>query len=298
MSFFLLKTFEVLVTIFSLSLVLVSALVHASWNLLAKRAGGGAPFVWLFAALSLILYAPFAVGILLWQAPSINGQALIAMAVSGGIHSIYFLLLQKGYKVGDLSLVYPLARGTGPLLSTAVAIAFFYERPSAIALVGALLIATGAFALTGRTASLSQSGSYQPIAYALLIGVLIAGYTLWDKQAVSVLLVPPLLMDYGSNLSRVLLLTPLALRHWPTVQYEWRTHRKEILGIAFLSPLSYILALTALAFTPISYVAPLREISILFGVMLGTRFLAEEDGNRRLAAAGIMVLGAIAIALG
>jgi drug/metabolite transporter (DMT)-like permease len=285
-------------TIFALTLVLASALIHASWNLLAKKAGGGAPFVWLFAALSLVLYAPFAVAIWVWQAPHLGRQELMAMAISGAIHAVYFLLLQQGYKIGDLSLVYPLARGTGPLLSIAVAIAFLGERPGAIALVGALLITIGAFVLTGSTHPWGAGADVRPVAYALLVGVLIATYTLWDKQAVSSLLVPPLLMDYGSNVSRVLLLTPLALRRWPVVLHEWRTHRKEIVSIACLSPLSYILALTALAFTPVSYVAPLREISILFGVILGTQLLAEGHGPRRLAAAGIMVVGAIALTLG
>jgi drug/metabolite transporter (DMT)-like permease len=282
-------------TLFALVLILISAVVHATWNLFAKRAGGDAAFVWLFTALASALYAPVAIALLLQQ-PSFNLITLLLMIGSGALHVVYYLLLQQGYRVGDLSLVYPLARGTGPMLSTAAAIVAFGERPSLLAILGVVLIGVGAFLLTGRG---TRSGiDRRAIVYGLLTGAVIAAYTLWDKQAVSTFLIPPLLMDYGCNLARVILLTPIALHRWDQVQYEWRIHRKEALAIAFLSPLAYILTLTALVFTPVSYVAPLREISILIGVLMGTKLLSEADGKQRLVAAGVMVMGAIALALG
>jgi drug/metabolite transporter (DMT)-like permease len=281
----------------ALVLVLASAVIHATWNLFAKRAGGGAAFVWLFAIGSSILYLPVAIGLLVTQSFSLNLTTLFFMLGSGALHVVYFLLLQQGYRVGDLSLVYPLARGTGPMLSTAAAVLVFGERPGLIALLGVALIGVGAFLLTGK-AGKQQETNYQAIAYGLLTGAVIAAYTLWDKQGVSALLVPPLLMDYGANLSRVVILTPIALYNWQEVRHEWHVHRREVLAIAFLSPLAYILTLTALSFTPVSYVAPMREISILFGVLMGTRLLAEGEGKRKLIAAVIMVVGVIAIALG
>jgi drug/metabolite transporter (DMT)-like permease len=280
----------------ALVLVLASAAIHATWNLFAKRAGGGAAFIWLLVSLSSVLYAPVAIAILLFQHPQFPSITPLLMLGSGAIHVIYFLLLQQGYRVGDLSLVYPLARGTGPMLSTAAAVVVFGERPSLLATVGIVLIGIGAFLLTG---SRKQVGINRPaIAYGLLTGAVIAVYTLWDKQAVSTFLIPPLLMDYGCNLVRVALLTPIAFRQWDQVCYEWQVHKREALAIAFLSPLAYILTLTALSFTPVSYVAPLREISILIGVLMGTRLLAEGDGKKRLIAAGVMVMGAIALAIG
>jgi drug/metabolite transporter (DMT)-like permease len=279
-------------------LVLASAVIHATWNLFAKRAGGGAAFVWLFAIGSSILYLPVAIVLFITQSPSLNLTTLFFMLGSGALHVVYFLLLQQGYRVGDLSLVYPLARGTGPMISTAAAVLVFGERPGLIGLLGVALIGVGAFLLTGKGKAGKQQGTnYQAIAYGLLTGAVIAAYTLWDKQGVSALLVPPLLMDYGANLSRVVILTPIALYNWQEVRSEWRIHRREVLAIAFLSPLAYILTLTALSFTPVSYVAPMREISILFGVLMGTRLLAEGEGKRKLIAAVIMVVGVIAIAL-
>ncbi|MFM7427961.1 MAG: DMT family transporter [Elainella sp.] len=286
-------------SVLALVLVLLSAVAHATWNLLAKRTQGGAAFLWLFAALSSLIYAPIAAVVWLRSA-QLQPQSGWLMAGSGVLHVLYFLLLQRGYRTGDLSVVYPLARGTGPLLSTAVAVLALGERPTGLALLGAVLVGLGAFLLTGGSSQnpANSAQSQQAIVYGLLTGALIAAYTLWDKQAVSLFSVPPLLMDYGCNLWRVLLLTPLALSRWPDVKQNWQTYRREVLGIACLSPLSYILVLTALSFTPVSYVAPTREISILLGVFFGTRLLAEGQMTRRLGAAVVMVLGVMMLILG
>jgi drug/metabolite transporter (DMT)-like permease len=208
------------------------------------------------------------------------------------------LLLNRGYRVGDLSLVYPLARGTGPLLSTLAAILFLGERPSAIALVGALLIIGGVMVLAGNFARLRQSGTRAAVGYALITGLFIAAYTLWDKQAVSHFAIMPMVLDWGANVGRAILLTPFAMRYSEEAVIEWREHKWEAVAVAILIPLSYILVLTAMSFTPVSYVAPAREISILIGTALGARLLAEGDAPRRLAAAGAMVLGIVALALG
>jgi drug/metabolite transporter (DMT)-like permease len=287
------------VTAWALVLILAAAFIHATWNLLNKRASGHATFTWVVAVLSAVFYLPVAMAaVLFWQA-QIGWVEIGLMAGSAALHTGYFVLLNEGYRAGDLSLVYPLARGTGPLLSSAGAILFFGERPSALALVGGLLIVLGVMVLTGSPDKLrQQAGAKKAIIYALVTGTFIAAYTLWDKQAVSTFAVGPILLDWGSNLGRSLLLTPFALRHWNRVQNEWRIHRFEAIGVALLVPLSYILVLTAMQFTPVSYVAPAREISILIGTVMGARLLAEGDVHRRLAAAGAMVLGVVALAIG
>ncbi len=114
----------------------------------------------------------------------------------------------------------------------------------------------------------------------------------------SALLIPPLLQSWVTTLVITGLLTPLALRRLDAVRAAWRDHWREALGVAVLTPLSYILVLTALVSTPVSYVAPAREISILIGAVLGARLLAEGDVRRRLIAAGAMVAGVVALALG
>jgi drug/metabolite transporter (DMT)-like permease len=285
-------------TITALGLILIASVIHATWNLLNKQASGHATFTWLVAVLSALFYAPATITIIeIWQL-KIGLVDIGVMAGSAALHSAYFVLLNEGYRVGDLSLVYPLARGTGPLLSSIAAIIFLGERPSLVAVVGALLIVGGVMVLTGNIAQLRQSANRAAVGYALITGLFIAAYTLWDKQAVSHFTIAPIVLDWGANVGRSLLLTPYALKYSDHAVNEWHEHKFEAIAIAILIPLSYILVLTALRFTPVSYVAPAREISILIGTAFGARLLAEADAPRRLGAACAMVLGVVALAIG
>jgi drug/metabolite transporter (DMT)-like permease len=209
------------------------------------------------------------------------------------------MLLDRGYRAGDLSLVYPLARGSGPLITVLCAVLLLQEQPSALAIGGALLIGCGAVMLTGfNLQKLRQAGSLPAIGFALLTGGMIASYTLVDKIAVSAYLIPPILQDWGANLGRFLLMTPLAMQSRSELMPTWRRAKKDIIAVAVLCPLSYILVLTAMVFTPVSYVAPAREISILIAAIMGTQLLAEGDTKRRLAACAAMVAGILCLALG
>lgn len=283
----------------ALGLILAAAFLHATWNLHVKRVGGGAPFVWLFGALSAAIYAPLALMVIVLARPSLGPLEVGFVCGSAVIHIGYYLALQRGYRAGELSLVYPLARGTGPLLATAGAIVLFGERPSPLALVGAAVVVASVFALAGGprlTAGVPNRG--HAVGYGLLTGAIIATYTLWDKQAVAALLIPPVVLDWGSNVIRTLLMSPMAYRRRAEIGAAWRSYRREALAVAALNPLGYILVLTAMTFTPVSYVAPAREISILVGTALGARLLAEGEARRRLVAAGAMVVGVIALAIG
>jgi drug/metabolite transporter (DMT)-like permease len=282
----------------ALILVLTAAVIHATWNLLNKQASGHPTFTWLVAVLSAAFYAPATITIIeIWQL-KIGFVEVGMMAGSAALHTAYFVLLNQGYRAGDLSLVYPLARGTGPLLASVAAIIFLGERPSLIAMTGVLLIIGGVFVLTGNLAKLSRDDNRSAVGYALITGLFIAAYTLWDKQAVSRFAIAPIVLDWGANVGRSILLTPYALKFSDEAVNEWREHKWEAIGIAILIPLSYILVLTAMQFTPVSYVAPAREISILIGTAMGARMLAEGDAPRRFGAACAMVLGVVALAIG
>jgi len=281
-----------------LVLVLTSAVAHAGWNFIAKRASAGPVFSWLFDSLSVLVCLPLGFAQVLLQPPHLGTIELIFIVGSAVLHLAYFLLLGQGYRKGDLSLVYPLARGLGPMLSTAAAVLLLGERPTPLALCGAALVGVGVFVLAGNPRRFRSSSAGASVLFALLTGVVIAGYTLWDKQAVSDtgLAIPPVLYFYLFTLCRAAMLTPYALSRWPVVRSEWRLHRRHALGIAVLSPLSYILVLYALSVSPVSYVAPAREIGILLGAAMGSRWLAEEEGRRRLAGAVAMVAGVVALA--
>jgi drug/metabolite transporter (DMT)-like permease len=286
------------VTGLALALVLASAGLHTTWNFLAKRIRAEAHDAWLFTTLSAIIYAPLALGVIAVQRPVIGARELLFMAGTAVLHTAYFLLLLGGYRAGGLSLVYPLARGTGPLLSTVAAILLLGERPSALALIGASLIGISIFVLTWSPGASGGQGSSRAIVYALLTGGMIALYTLWDKYAVSVVGIHPIILEWGGGFGRGLLLAPLAAAHWPSVRARLRTHPREIVGVAVLSPLAYIMVLTALVFAPVSYVAPLREVSILIGAVVGTRYLAEGDVTRRWSAAAVMACGVVLLSVG
>lgn len=287
-------------TAVSLVLILAAACLHASWNLLAKRAGGGgAEFVWLFGALSCGFYLPLAILVLLQMDVALEGTQLVFMVGSGVLHLCYFTLLQYGYRAGDLSVVYPLARGTGPMLSTTFAILLFGERPSALALAGAALVCAGVVVVgTGQTPADATKRMSAAVAFGLATGGLIATYTLWDKRAVAVLAVPPLLLDWAANFVRTMLLTPVAVRRRSAIRHLWSSHRWEAIGIGLMSPAAYILVLTALAVTPVSYVAPAREVSILIGTVLGARLLGERGLGRRMVGAVGIVAGLAVLAVG
>jgi drug/metabolite transporter (DMT)-like permease len=282
----------------ALTLVLAAAFIHATWNYLLKRSGGGTLFVWWFATVSAVVYAPLAFAVVWWMAPVLGWQHFGLMLASAVLHTAYYLLLDRGYRSGDLSLVYPLARGSGPLITVLCAVLLLQERPSAVAVVGALLICTGAVLLTGNLRRLRESGSLPAVGFALLTGGMIASYTLVDKIAVAAYLVPPILQDWAANLGRVFLMTPMALNRKSELLPTWRRARKAIIAVAVLCPLSYILVLTAMVFTPVSYIAPAREISILVATIMGTQLLAEGDAARRLTAAGTMIAGIVCLALG
>jgi drug/metabolite transporter (DMT)-like permease len=288
------------VTWLALALVLASAFIHASWNYLLKKSGGGPGLITASCALSLVVYAPLVV-----IATAIQGYAfapihLALMFGSGMVHTAYFLLLDRAYRSGgDLSIVYPLARATGPLLTIVVAILVLGERPSAVALGGAVLIGASALVLTGNPFAWHKSEARKALGFALLTGCAIATYTLWDKTSVAIYLVPPLLFDWGCNLFRIFVLVPTTRHRAPgAIARAWREQRTAVVAIAVLSPLSYILVLTAMVFTPVSLVAPAREVSILFAALMGAHLLQEGDVMRRSIAAVGMALGVAGLALG
>ena len=265
--------------------------------MLVKKSHGGPVFVWLFTSLSSSVLIPASVILLLVGKRELGTEAILFIAGTAVLHLGYFMALQRGYQCGDLSLVYPLARGLGPTLATAGAVVFLQERPSWLAVCGLLLVVLGVGILTYRRTG--EGGHPRAgLFYGALTGVLIGCYTVWDKYAVGSLDVPPIVLEAFAGLGVSLMLTPHALRSRAELRQIWCDNRLEVVGVAVLAPLSYILVLTAMTFTDVSYVAPAREISILFATILGVRFLGEGQMTRRLIAATCMVGGVVALAVG
>lgn len=285
-------------SLLALGLVLLAAVFHATWNLAAKRAASGLPYVWVSGLLSTALWTPV-VAIYAWFVPStFTALGLGFIVLSGVLHCGYSIYLQRAYRHGDFSLVYPLARGTGPLLSALCAIAFLGERPTPLALAGIGAILLSIFFLTGGTRLFTGHPHGHAVLNGVLCGVFIAAYTVADQRAVLYAAVSPLLIDWGGNIARTLLFAPFALKRPGECRAVWRDHRLECWAVAVLGPAAYILVLTAMKLAPLSYVAPVREVSILIGAYFGAKFLGEGDARRRLLATLGMVAGVIALALG
>ena len=285
---------------YALGLIVSAAILHAGWNYLLKKCGGGIGVLTLSAIVATVALTPFSLFLIFVNQFAFTPTMIGVIIGSGVLHMIYFLLLDRAYRSGgELSVVYPLARATGPLITILVATLIFGEHMSAVALAGAILIGISALVLTGNPAKLLRKDTSAGVGFALLCGCMIASYTLWDKQAVAVLLIPPVVFDWGANLSRIVMMAPMAMKREPgAISRAWRDHRNTVIAIGLLSPLSYILVLTAMVFTPVSYVAPARELSILFAALLGAHALKEGDATRRTIAALGMVLGIAGLALG
>lgn len=275
----------------ALALVLVAAGSHAAWNLLAKQATGGVAFVALYTLASTALWAPIAI-VYTALAGGVTPAGIGFMAGSGVLHAGYFLALQRAYSVGDLSLVYPLARGTGPVLSVAAAVLVLGERPGPVALAGGLLIAVAVLLLAAPAGRGAGRGA------AVLTGAFIAAYTVWDAHAVKALQQPALPYFWGAEVVQGLLLVPLALRDRPALRASARADRLGIFGVGLLSPLSYVLILFALTRAPVSLVAPAREGSVVLGAFLGARVLGEGHARLRVVAAVAIALGIAGLAVG
>jgi drug/metabolite transporter (DMT)-like permease len=279
-------------------LTIVAAHAHALWNFSAKRASdSGPPFVWLYHTVSLVIRLPVAVGALLLDGGGPRWSWLLAVVISGALHVVYSLVLQRGYALGDMSVVYPVARGSGPLLSVAAAVLLLGERPGPIALLGAGAVVLGVFVIgLGRSAE-GRGRATRSVLYGGLTGVAIACYTLWDAHSVTTMAVPPLVYSGATCVVQSLALTPQALVARRRVADLWRTRRKDVTAIAVLAPTAYVLVLYAMRMAPISLVAPTRELSIVLGSLLAWRYLGEPHPVRRMCGAAIVVAGIATIAL-
>jgi drug/metabolite transporter (DMT)-like permease len=274
-------------------LLLIAAFAHAGWNLAAKRAGGsGILFVWLFQTLSMIVLVPVAIGMLVFAGSRPRWSWLLAVVVAAALHNTYAVALQRGYAVSDLSVVYPVARGSGPLLSVVAAVVLLGERPGALGLTGGIVVALGILVI-----GLGKRPTANSVGWGAGIGVTVAAFTHWDAYSVTTLAFPPLMYYCGRAITQCLLLAPYALVHRAQIRQVWLEHRVEALIVACLAPLASVLVLYALRLAPVSVVAPAREVSVVIGTVVAWRWLGEPDPARRLTGAIVVVTGIAIIVL-
>lgn len=280
------------------ALVAGAALAHAAWNIAIKRAGtSGTNFLWVAFVVGAIAFAPFGIASLM-DARAQLAPLLVLAAGSGLIQVLYFTVLQRGYRLGDVSVVYPLARGTGPLLSVVLAVVVLGERPGLLGLAGASTVVIGVVIIGLAGGRATFAGNRAGVVYGLLVGVIIAFFTLWDATAVIEYGMPPIGYYWLSVVVQAAVLGVPALRDRRTTSAIARSHWVAVIIVGVLGPLAYMLILTAFQFAPVSIIAPAREVSVVLVGIAGWLLFKEPNPLQRLGGAAVVLLGVWMLAAG
>jgi len=217
--------------------------------------------------------------------PSI-GLALLLVSVL--LHGGYVILLAQTYALADLSQAYPIMRGTSPLLVPLAGVLILGEHLSLVAWMGVGSIVIGIFLVGGFRLRGVSNLSNRAVVLALAVGLMITGYTVFDKIVLQY--IPPFVLNEATNVGNLLALSAISLRLGPMLE-EWRMNWKTIILGGIMAPGGYILFLKALQIMPVAQIAPMREIGTFFGTLLGVFVLREPQGKKRIGASLLIVLG-------
>ena len=283
-------------------LVLISAVFHASWNLLVRRSDTPELSNWMMASSGAILSAPIALYLLVTNPPDPIGWLFIAGTIA--LHIAYFFTLGRAYKHGDLSLVYPIARGLGLVLIPIVGVTVLSESVSIMAGIGIAAIFIGVVTI-GSSSGRGLKIWLKPrtfladrgVVFAVLTGVLIASYSTLDKRGVEH--VEPIFYMFTLSLGGSLGILPILGISYSRSDFrtEIRKHWKLGLVGGTFQFLAYGLVLSAFRLSPVSYIGPFRELGIVFGVLMAVLILKESVTRNRALGAIAIGTGAIMVAI-
>jgi drug/metabolite transporter (DMT)-like permease len=278
----------------ALGLVFVAAILHAGWNFLAKKSRNKMAFIWWFLLIASIGYLPMF--IFFWPRFTSTPAGWACIVATGLLHALYFWFMGGAYERGDLSLVYPLSRGTGPLLVPILAVTFLQEQLSPAGVIGIILVVIGIYTI--HLNSFTADSFFEPLRamrgnasiWALCTGGTIAGYSLVDKIGVG-LVYPPSYI-YLMFVISLLLLSPYMLtKKVAALKLEWEANRGLILLNGFLVLLTYMIILFAFRLSKVSYVVAAREVSIVISALLGIIWLKEAHAPQKIAGSALIALG-------
>ncbi len=284
----------------ALAIVIVAAFLHASWNFLAKKSKKKMAFIWWFLLIATLVYLPMFLYYWPRQTVSLAGWACIV--ATGILHALYFWFMGGAYERGDLSLVYPLSRGSGPLFVPILAIIFLQEQLSFAGIVGISLVILGIYSI--HLKSFSVVSFLEPFralrgsasVWALCTGGTIAGYSLVDKVGVG-LVYPPVYIYLMFVISLLLLSPYVLLAQRDALKLEWLVNKWPVLIDGFLVLLTYLMILFAFRLSKVSYVVAAREVSIVFSAFLGIIWLKEKHASQKIVGAALIALGVVFIGL-
>lgn len=278
-------------------ILLLAAAIHSLWNLLAKKSLDKQVFLWLTLLVGAVLFLPLFYHH--YSGIPVAGWAFIIL--SAGLEAVYYLLLGRAYQHGDLSLVYPVARGSAPLFVAFFAFFFLEEAVSPAGFAGIVLIVAGIYTL--HLKATDREGLSAPFRslkertsqLALLTGLATAGYSTVDKAGVGQ--VNPFLYIYLVFVVSAVLLAPYMVYKSEMVIREWRENKKGIAAVAVMNFSAYLLVLFAMTTSKVSYVSSVREISVVFAALLGILVLREPFGGMKILGSLFIFSGIVCIAL-
>ncbi|MDF2715009.1 MAG: rane protein [Paenibacillus sp.] len=273
-------------------LVLGSGFIHAVWNLYTKRSLNKHVFLWCCQLIAIAVFLPWTIAEL--DQVHYSSAALIVVSASMLLHGLYVVLLAAAYSAGDLSQVYPIMRGTSPLLVPLAGVLLLDERLSLFGWAGVGLIVVGIVLVSGIRLERKQGSSLKAPLLALAVGLCIAGYIVIDKIALDY--VPAVVLNEASNIGNALALSWAACKSG-AIRREIKINWKVIALGGVLAPAGYLLFLFALTLAPVAQLAPMREIGTVFGTVMGIFLLREAQGKRRLVCSMLITAGVVMLGL-
>jgi uncharacterized membrane protein len=279
-------------TSIAVSLVILSGLIHSIWNLFAKKSINKNVFLWFCQWVAIVIFLPFVLfEIKAIEFVPVTGWLFIIASMT--LHGAYVLLLAKTYTIGDMSQVYPIMRGTSPLIVPIIGVLLLSEHLKFIGWIGIISIVAGIFLVGDIKTRGHWSISNRAIILAFMVGVMITSYTVVDKAALQY--IPAFTLNLASNIGNMLALTYITIRS-KGIKHEWKINWRTIILGGVLAPGGYILFLKALEMMPVSQLAPMREIGTVFGTLMGIFILKEPQGRNRIIAAILITVGIIMLA--
>ncbi len=281
----------------SLGLILLSAVFHCAWNILAKKAVDKITFLWLQLVFAVLLLAVPVLCIL----PLPDAKAIPFFLLSGGLQSAYYILLAKSYSAGDLSIVYPIMRGSAPLFVCLISLIFSLERITPSIIFAIAVIVTGLYIINLEKidskhllAPIRAIVHDPPTRLSLINGLIIALYTISDGQAVRYS--SPLWIYLIISVIPAIAMLPIVLKR-SKLKEELARNKIRISAVSVLTFLAYLLVLIAMRQSSASYVSASREISIVFMAIYSTIILHEKHRLPKILGAAITFSGIIMLSI-
>jgi drug/metabolite transporter (DMT)-like permease len=283
--------------------ILVSAVLHASWNFATRAVKGNLAVLWLSLALSGVASMPVAIVWIVLHPP--QAESWLILLISSILNAVFFSLLGKAYEKGEISLVYPVARGTGVAGAAMIAMGLGLETIHPLAGAGIAAVCVGILLIGLGHNGDSQGSKLHAVVLAVLTGASVACYSILDKIGVGGMKeiglrgMHPIIYVSGQYLGTALFMIPYA---WPRTKGKvlatWKAHPRHVAFIGSASLVTYLLILYVYPLGPASSIIAFREVAVVLGCLLGFLVLKERLTVRKVLGIAAIVAGLVLIKVG